>query len=133
MRSPAMARLARSPEIPRNLLYASSGWLVASGVLGYLLITVFVERFLPEYQPSLGNLVPAVLTAEVLGVIALFNQFLSAHGRGRTLRRISFVFAIANLSLYFALIPLAGIKGGAYGEPGDRDGAARRSPHRVPE
>lgn len=108
------ARLARSPEIPRNLLYASFGWLVASGVLGYVLITVFVERFLPAYQPSLGILVPAVLTAVVLGVIALFNQFLSAHGRGRTLRRISFVFAIANLSLYFALIPLAGIKGGAY-------------------
>jgi O-antigen/teichoic acid export membrane protein len=46
--------------------------------------------------------------------VALFNQFLSAHGRGRTLRHISFAFAISNLSLYFVLIPLAGIKGGAY-------------------
>ena len=108
------AKLARSPEVPRNLLYASLGWLAASGVLGYVLIIVFVERFLPAYRPTLGIVLPAVLTAVALGVIALFNQFLSAHGRGRTLRRISFVFAIANLSLYFALIPLAGIKGGAY-------------------
>ena len=108
------ARMARSPEVPRNVLCASFGWLAASGVLGYVLITVFVERFLPAYRPTLGILLPAVLTAVVLGVIALFNQFLSAHGRGRTLRRISFVFAIANLSLYFVLIPLAGIKGGAY-------------------
>ena len=108
------AKLARSAEIPRNLLRASFGWLAVSGVLGYVLITVFVERFLPAYHPTLGILLPAILTAVVLGVVALFNQFLSAHGRGRTLRRISFVFAIANLGLYFALIPLAGIKGGAY-------------------
>lgn len=106
--------LARSHELPRNLLYASAGWLLASAVLGFMLITVFIDRFLPAYRESLGILVPAVLTAVVLGIVALFNQFLSAHGRGRTLRQISFVFAIANLSLYFALIPLAGIKGAAY-------------------
>lgn len=106
--------LARSREIPRNLLYASAGWLLTSAVLGYVLITIFINRFLPAYHPTLGILVPAVLTAVALGVIALFNQFLSAHGRGLTLRRISLVFAVANLSLYFALIPLAGIKGGAW-------------------
>jgi O-antigen/teichoic acid export membrane protein len=108
------AGLVRSREIPRTLLYMTAGWLLISAVLGYVLITVFVNHFLPAYHASLGILVPAVLTAVALGVIALFNQFLSAHGRGRTLRRISFVFALANLSLYFALIPLAGIKGGAW-------------------
>ena len=108
------ANLARSREIPRHMLYMCAGWLVGSGLLGFALITVFIERFLPAYRPSLGILVPALLTAVVLGIVALFNQFLSAHGRGRTLRHISFVFAISNLSLYFALIPLAGIKGGAY-------------------
>jgi O-antigen/teichoic acid export membrane protein len=108
------AKLARSRDIPRNLLYLSGGWLLVSGLLGYVLITLFIDRFLPAYRPSLGILVPAVLTAVVLGVVALFNQFFTAHGHGRTLRRISFVFAIANLSLYFALIPLAGIKGAAY-------------------
>jgi O-antigen/teichoic acid export membrane protein len=108
------AGLARNREIPRTLLYVSLGWLVGSATLGYVLITVFIHRFLPAYRPALGILVPAILTAAVLGVVALFNQFLSAHGRGRTLRRISFVFAIANLGLYFALIPIAGIKGGAY-------------------
>jgi PST family polysaccharide transporter len=107
-------RLARSRELPRNLLYVSLGWLFVSAVLGFALITVFIDRFLPAYRQSLGVLVPAVLTAVALGIIALFNQFLSAHGRGRTLRQISFVFAVANLSLYFALIPLAGIKGGAW-------------------
>jgi O-antigen/teichoic acid export membrane protein len=108
------AKMARSRTIPRNLLYVSLGWLFVSGVLGYMLITLFIGRFLPAYRPTLEILVPAVLTAVVLGVVALFNQFLSAHGRGRTLRHISFVFAMANLGLYFALIPLAGIEGGAY-------------------
>lgn len=108
------AGLARSREIPRNLLFVSLGWLIGSAALGYVVITVFIERFLPAYRPALGILVPAILTAAVLGVVALFNQFLSAHGRGRTLRRISFIFAVANLGLYFALIPIAGIKGGAY-------------------
>ena len=70
-----LAKPARSPEVPRNLLYASLGWLAASGVLGYVLIIVFVERFLPAYRPTLGIVLPAVLTAVALGVIALFNQF----------------------------------------------------------
>ena len=126
------AKMARSAEIPRNVLCASFGWLAASGVLGYVLITVFVERFLPAYRPTLGILLPAILTAVVLGVVALFNQFLSAHGRGRTLRRISFVFAIANLGLYFVADPSRRDKGRGICEPGNGDGAARRSPHRVP-
>lgn len=108
------AKLARSRDIPRNLLYLSVGWLLVSGPLGYVLITLFIDRFLPAYRPALSILVPAVLTAVVLGIVALFNQFFTAHGHGRTLRRISFVFAIANLSLYFVLIPLAGIEGAAY-------------------
>jgi O-antigen/teichoic acid export membrane protein len=108
------AGLARSREIPRSLLRLSAGWLLVSSLVGYVLITLFIDRFLPAYRPALGILVPAVLTAVALGIVALFNQFFTAHGHGRTLRRISIVFAIANLSLYLALIPLAGIKGAAY-------------------
>lgn len=107
-------RLARSRGIPGHFFSLSLVWVVGSSAAGYFLLRLFVHSFLPAYRSALGILAPAVLTAAILGVIALFNQFLSAHGRGRTLRRISFFFAISNLTLYVTLIPLAGIEGAAY-------------------
>jgi O-antigen/teichoic acid export membrane protein len=106
--------LARSPSIPQRLTNAALAWLAVSTVAGYVLITVFIHQFLPKYTPVLPILVPALLTAAVLGFIALRNQFLAAHRRGRALRRISLAFAAANLVLYLSLIPLAGLKGGAW-------------------
>jgi hypothetical protein len=103
------AGLARSQEIPRNLLYMTAGWLLTSAVLGYVLITVFINRFLPAYHPTLGILVPAVLTAVALGVIALFNQ-------PQSLLRSD---------------PARGHQGRGICELGDRDGAPRREPHRL--
>ncbi len=107
--------LARSTAIPRGLTIATVSWLAVSAVSGYVLITVFIDQFLPKYETVLSILVPAILTAVGLGFVALRNQFLSAHGRGRSLRRISLTFAATNLVLYLSLIPLAGLKGGAWG------------------
>jgi O-antigen/teichoic acid export membrane protein len=81
-------------------------WALARIAVG----TVFADA----YSPLLGLVVPLALAQVVRGVTNVYNQFLSAHGRGRELRHAAIVLTISNLALNLALIPPFGAQGAAW-------------------
>ena len=109
------ARLARSPEVPRNLLCASFGWLARQWgpwlCADHRLRRAFPARVPADawescYRPSSPPLSLASSRSSTS-----FSRRMVAAGRSAASRLSSRLRISASISL---LIPLAGIKGGAY-------------------
>ncbi len=108
-------RMATSKEL-------RSGWTrlaLAVGIGATLLLVLIAPALIDlAYGSGFMGAVPLVLPlalAEALrGVAALYNQFLSAHGDGRSIRTAGAAFTVTNLLANFILIPLYGASGAAW-------------------
>jgi O-antigen/teichoic acid export membrane protein len=70
--------------------------------------------FGPRYATAAGLVGPLVAAQAVRGVTTVYNQYLSAHGRGRELRNAALVLTGSNVVLNVALIPPFGAMGAAW-------------------
>jgi O-antigen/teichoic acid export membrane protein len=97
-------------------------WIVLAWVIGLVLAVAvwllarpfFRLLFSPAYSDAARYVLPLALAQVVRGVTGLYNNFLSAQGRGRDLRNAGLILTVSNLALNFALIPTWGAMGAAW-------------------
>jgi O-antigen/teichoic acid export membrane protein len=89
-----------------GLVFAAAVWIGAR--------PFFRLVFSSEYVDAARYVLPLALAQAVRGVTGIYNNFLSAQGRGRDLRNAALLLAGSNLALNFALIPPYGAMGAAW-------------------
>jgi O-antigen/teichoic acid export membrane protein len=97
-------------------------WLAVAWSVGFAAaaFTAAVARpfltivFGSAYAAAYVLVLPLALAQMLRGVTTVYNEFLSAHARGRELRNAAVVLTASNLVLNFALIPPFGAKGAAW-------------------
>ena len=108
-------RMTTGARIDRRVLLLAVGLSAAATGAVLLLARPFIRVVLtPRYLPAASLVPPLALAQLVRGPTALFNSFLSAHGRGRPLRRAGVVLTGCNLVLNLLLIPPFGALGAAW-------------------
>lgn len=109
------ARMIHDTSIDPRLIRFT--W-IAGGVLALtaagLAYPVIPLIFSSRYSAAAPLVFPLALAQTLRGVTALYNSFLSAHARGRELRKTGLVLTLSNLVLNVALIPPFGAQGAAW-------------------
>ena len=115
MAAALFARMTREDHIDARWL--ALAWCVGLAAVAF---TVAVARpflslaFSPRYAAAYVLVLPLALAQMLRGVTTVYNEFLSAHARGRELRNAAVVLTASNLLFNFALIPPFGALGAAW-------------------
>jgi O-antigen/teichoic acid export membrane protein len=112
-------RLSYRDTIDGRWLVVSSGFGVCGVLLVWLLTGPFLRALFPtSYAAASVYVVPLAIAAAMRGTTALYNNFLSAYGRGKDLARTAYILTGANLVLNLLLIPPFGGTGAAWASAG---------------
>jgi O-antigen/teichoic acid export membrane protein len=104
----------RQDRVARQAIITNSAFLVAcAAVIGICARPLIAVVLTEKYLPATGLVYILLLTALFQGLYQPFNYFLGAHGKGRELKRISFVVSMVNLGAAAVLIPPLGAFGAA--------------------
>jgi O-antigen/teichoic acid export membrane protein len=115
MAAALFAHMAREPMIARRWLVIATGVGTVTALAAWLLANPVIHTvFSDSYVGAAALVLPLALAQLVRGVTTIFNNFLSAHGRGRELRNAGVVLAGSNLVFNFLLIPPFGARGAAW-------------------
>jgi O-antigen/teichoic acid export membrane protein len=115
MATAAFAQMAREPAIPRRWIVIATVVGAVCAVTAWLLADPVIRLFFSDrYVAAAALVLPLALGEFVRGVTTLFNNFLSAHRRGREMRDAGLILTASNLVFNFALIPPFGASGAAW-------------------
>ncbi len=103
---------ANNPSIPRKVMAFTVA--ISIGALGAFMLMID-KLIIFVYSSKFSSVIPIIYPIAVGSVLHgfgdLYNQFLWAHGQGKTMRNGSIVVGIANLVGYFLFVKYFGIKG----------------------
>ncbi|HET9532097.1 MAG TPA: oligosaccharide flippase family protein [Blastocatellia bacterium] len=107
----AFTKLNRVPvHIAR---WNSAVLFISSAALAFVGPLVLGHMF-PKYSQAAPLLVPFAVWNLFAGLFQPYNTFLSSHGRGRELRNITAIVALANSLGLIIVVPMFGIMGAAW-------------------
>jgi O-antigen/teichoic acid export membrane protein/SAM-dependent methyltransferase len=105
---------AQQDRVPAKVTFFNFLWLVCAAVF-LILVGPFVINllFTERFAPVSGLLLPLAVAGIFQGMYQPYNNFLGAHGQGKYLRNISFVFALFSVVFNFILVRQFGAMGAA--------------------
>ena len=107
---------ARKTKIPSKVLIVNAVFLLVCAIGIAIIARPFISLVLTDqYLPATNLIYILIFTALFQGLYTPVNFFLSAHGKGRESRTISFFVSIVNLASALILIPPLGAVGAALG------------------
>jgi O-antigen/teichoic acid export membrane protein len=115
MSAALFGRMARESVIARSWLAGATAFGAAAALAAWLLAEPVIRVFFSaRYVDAAALVLPLALAQFLRGITAIYNTFLTAHGRGVDLRNAGIVLTLSNVGFNFALIPAFGAQGAAW-------------------